>query len=135
MTCLWARDRISSLLHAEVPDNDAALSLARKYHLVSPVSGAVVLETDEQYLRAGLGGAPPMDVAPARSREIVSLFPAGGVGLMSGGGEIGFDLRSAWYQSGTPYDGLILFPVTLFLLARLLLGGPMIRIPFEDPRR
>lgn len=135
MSCLWASDRISSLLHAEVPDNDAALSLARRYHLVSPVSGAVVLETDEEYIRAGLVSAPPMEVAPAQSPEIVSLFPTGGVGLMSGGGEVGFDLRSAWSQSGTPYDGLILFPVTLFLFARLFLGGPMIRIPFEDPKR
>ena len=135
MTCLWANDRISSLLRAEVPDGNAALGLATKYHLVSPVSGAVVLETDEQYIRAGLGGAPPMEVAPAGSRENVSFFPSRGVGLVSDGSEIGFDLRSSWYQSGTPYDGLILFPVTLFLFARLLLGGPMIRIPFEETRR
>ncbi|HEU0006938.1 MAG TPA: hypothetical protein VFS12_13200 [Terriglobia bacterium] len=47
----------------------------------------------------------------------------GAAGLASGSGEIGFDLHSSWYQSGTPYDGLILFPVTLFLFARLLLGA------------
>jgi Vault protein inter-alpha-trypsin domain len=135
MTCLWAHDRISSLLRAEVPDSNAALGLAKKYHVVSPVTGAVVLETDEQYIRAGLGSAPPLEVAPAGSRENVSFFPSRGVGLASGGSEIGFDLRSSWDQSGTPYDGLILFPVTLFLFARLLLGGPMIRIPFEETRR
>jgi len=135
MTCLWAKDRISSLLRAEIPDNNAALSLAKKYHVVSPVTGAVVLETDEQYVRAGMGGAPPTEVAPAGSGENVSFFPSRGVGLASGGSEIGFDLRSSWYQSGTPYDGLILFPVTLFLFARLLLGGPMIRIPFEETKR
>jgi hypothetical protein len=135
MACLWANDRISSLLRAETPDHNAALKLAKKYHLVSPITGAVVLETDEQYIRAGLGGAPPMEVAPAGSRENVSFFPSRGIGLTSGSGEIGFDLRSAWYQSGTPYDGLILFPVTLFLFARLLLGGPMIRIPFEQTKR
>ena len=133
MTCLWANDRVSSLLRAEIPDNNAALSLAKKYHVVSPVTGAVVLETDEEYVRAGLGGAPPMEVAPAGLRGNLSVLPLRGVGLA--GSEIGFDLRSSWHQSGTPYDGLILFPVTLFLFARLLLSGPMTRIPFDETKR
>ncbi|MEW5979357.1 MAG: VIT domain-containing protein [Acidobacteriota bacterium] len=203
MTCLWARDRIAGLLGADVPDHDTALTLAKQYHLVSPVSGAVVLETDEQYLQAGLTGVPPTEVGPQAMREqapvsfsrpsgnkaseryvgsqkstalstggrlakggrvssgsspsglfsdplmipLEAMSPrlnseatsAEGQGLIGstrlGGGEIDFDLRSAWSQSGTSHDGLIFLPVTLFLVARLWLGGPMIRIPFEQVKK
>jgi hypothetical protein len=135
MTCLWANDEVSRLLRAEVPDNDSALSLARKYNIVTPVSGAVVLETDEQYARAGLVSVPPVKAASPASPHGVFVPSLLSTGLSSSGSEIGFDLRSTWNQSGSPYEGLILFPVAIFLVARLLLGGPMIRIPFEHVKR
>jgi hypothetical protein len=47
---LWARDRILDLMR-ESPDGNrkAAVELAVQYRLVMPVSGAVVLETKQQY--------------------------------------------------------------------------------------
>lgn len=47
---LWANDEVTRLLADKSPGNEqAALDLAIKYQLVTPVSGAVVLETKEQY--------------------------------------------------------------------------------------
>lgn len=47
---LWANDEVGRLLADKSPGNEkAALDLAVKYQLVTPVSGAVVLETKEQY--------------------------------------------------------------------------------------
>jgi len=47
---LWANDEVKRLLSAKSPEDEkAALDLAVKYQLVTPVSGAVVLETKEQY--------------------------------------------------------------------------------------
>jgi len=46
---LWARDRI-----ATTTDRKEALALASRYHLVTPVSGAVVLESQAQYDESGL---------------------------------------------------------------------------------
>jgi hypothetical protein len=54
---LWALDQIEALLAQRKPDRDGAIALAARYRLVTPVSGAVVLESDDQYLRAGL--TPP----------------------------------------------------------------------------
>lgn len=49
---LWARDEALRLLAERKRDD--AIKLAAAYHLVTPVTGAVVLETQEQYQRAGL---------------------------------------------------------------------------------
>lgn len=49
---LWARDRIINL--TETRHLEEAVATAARYRLVTPVSGAVVLETREDYLRAGL---------------------------------------------------------------------------------
>lgn len=52
---LWAADQIERLLlKSDEPSRQAATALALKYHLVTPVSGAVVLESDAQYDAAGL---------------------------------------------------------------------------------
>ena len=54
---LWAFDEIKSLINDRNinPENEKkAVDLAVKYQLVTPVSGAVVLETKEQYQEAGL---------------------------------------------------------------------------------
>ena len=47
---LWAHDRVLDLMRTNPADNRAAaVSLATQYRLVTPVSGAVVLETKQQY--------------------------------------------------------------------------------------
>jgi hypothetical protein len=47
---LWANDRVLELMRANPTGNRAAaVSLATQYQLVTPVSGAVVLETQQQY--------------------------------------------------------------------------------------
>lgn len=52
---LWATDQIRQLLAQGDPAaRQAATDLAVAYHLVTPVSGAVVLETAQQYDEAGL---------------------------------------------------------------------------------
>ncbi|MEF8771018.1 MAG: VIT domain-containing protein [Candidatus Accumulibacter phosphatis] len=51
---LWAADQIRRLLEQGEPGRQAATDLALRYHLVTPVSGAVVLETSQQYDEAGL---------------------------------------------------------------------------------
>jgi hypothetical protein len=58
---LWARGEIDRLAqHAST--RDAAVEMAVRYQLVTPVSGAVVLETQAQYDRAGLDPVAPHDV-------------------------------------------------------------------------
>lgn len=52
---LWAAERIERLLlKSDEASRQTATELALKYHLVTPVSGAVVLETAAQYDAAGL---------------------------------------------------------------------------------
>jgi len=52
---LWAKDKVSTLAHSwNGKDKIKAVELAAGYHLVTPVSGAVVLENTEQYIEAGL---------------------------------------------------------------------------------
>jgi Vault protein inter-alpha-trypsin domain len=47
---LWASDRVLELMRADPTGNRAAaVALATQYRLVTPVSGAVVLETQQQY--------------------------------------------------------------------------------------
>ena len=46
---LYALDQIRADLSNGTPGNDTATKLAMQYHLVTPISGAVVLETQKQY--------------------------------------------------------------------------------------
>ena len=55
---LWANDEVLRLVRSEAPNRDEAIGIARDYQLVTPVSGAVVLETREQYTAAGLEPVP-----------------------------------------------------------------------------
>ena len=50
---LWANDEVKKLIAARGKAEDT-IKLAASYQLVTPVTGAVVLETKEQYERAGL---------------------------------------------------------------------------------
>jgi hypothetical protein len=60
---LWARDRVLDLMRTNAAGNRAAaVALATQYHLVTPVSGAVVLETREQYDASRLTPVSPATV-------------------------------------------------------------------------
>jgi hypothetical protein len=60
---LWAYDEVMRLvsLKGKMPPNGAIL-VAANYHIVTPVSGAVVLENRQQYAAAGLDPANPSTV-------------------------------------------------------------------------
>lgn len=55
---LWAHDEVGRLIYGERPSREAAIDLAHRYQLVTPVTGAVVLETQQQYDAAGLTPVP-----------------------------------------------------------------------------
>jgi hypothetical protein len=60
---LWAFDETRRLLASKTDANrDKAIKLAASYQLVTPATGAVVLETAEQYQRAGLEPVPQNSV-------------------------------------------------------------------------
>jgi hypothetical protein len=57
---LWAFDEVTNLLRlGDGRSSDTAMKLASSYQLVTPLTGAVVLETQEQYQRAGLEPVNP----------------------------------------------------------------------------
>jgi hypothetical protein len=56
---LWAGERVLELMRSH-GDRTGAIALATRYRLVTPVSGAVVLETKQQYEAAQL---KPVDQA------------------------------------------------------------------------
>ncbi|WP_426164336.1 VIT domain-containing protein [Pseudoduganella sp. R-31] len=58
---LWAANEVAAMSAASSRKADA-VSLAVRYQLVTPVTGAVVLETREQYKDAGLEPVPPGSV-------------------------------------------------------------------------
>jgi hypothetical protein len=70
---LWGSEEIGRLTHAR--KTDEAMRLAGTYQLVTPVSGAVVLETRQQYERAGLEASPadsvPMVPEPASGALVI----------------------------------------------------------------
>jgi hypothetical protein len=55
---LWASDEIARLISGGADQRAAAIELAQRYQLITPISGAVVLETQEQYDAAGLQPVP-----------------------------------------------------------------------------
>lgn len=56
---IWAHEEVARLLSTgNPPDAGAATAIAVRYHLVTPVSGAVVLETAQQFKEAGLEPVP-----------------------------------------------------------------------------
>jgi len=61
---------------------DEATSLAVRYQLVTPVSGAVVLETAEQYRAAGLQPVDAGTVPTIPEPEMVALLIVAGAFLI-----------------------------------------------------
>ncbi len=78
---LWAREEIERL-RAEPWQWDVAEKLALTLQLVTPVSGAVVLETQEQYDRHGLKPVDPatVPVVPEPGTAALLLLGAGWLG-------------------------------------------------------
>lgn len=70
---LWARDEVARICRPGDPGAAAEASqLAAQHQIVTPVSGAVVLETEEQYREAGLEPVNPKSV-PVVTPEPSSL--------------------------------------------------------------
>jgi hypothetical protein len=74
---LWAAEEVGRLCEARHPDE--AAQVATKHQLVTPVSGAVVLETQAQYQRAGLQPVAPESVPSVPEPSGVLLL---GIGLL-----------------------------------------------------
>jgi hypothetical protein len=70
---LWANDEVARMLSATSRRQDA-VALAQQYQLVTPVSGAVVLETQQQYAAAGLEPVPPGTVPTIPEPETWALI-------------------------------------------------------------
>ena len=70
---LWASDEIARLLNSRRP-HAAIVSLAQRYQLVTAVTGAVVLETRQQYDAAGLEPVPPGTVPTIPEPETWALI-------------------------------------------------------------
>ena len=72
---LWANDEVTRILSARDESlNDEAIILASKYQLVTPVTGAVVLETAQQYSASGLTPVDPGTVPTIPEPEMVVLL-------------------------------------------------------------
>lgn len=70
---LWANDEVARLLPSASRRQDA-IALAQLYQLVTAVSGAVVLETQQQYATAGLEPVPPGTVPTIPEPETWALI-------------------------------------------------------------
>ncbi|PWU01484.1 MAG: hypothetical protein C5B53_02885 [Candidatus Melainabacteria bacterium] len=66
---LWANDVISKLRPNKCEDFAAAVAIAKQYRVVTPVSGAVVLETQKDYEKYGL--TPPSQKQESTSTSVV----------------------------------------------------------------
>ena len=72
---LWANDEVTRILNARDEKlNDAAIMLASSYQIVTPVTGAVVLENAQQYSASGLTPVDPGTVPTIPEPEIVVLL-------------------------------------------------------------
>lgn len=74
---LWARDEVLTRVASRDPAaREEAVGIATRYQLVTPVSGAVVLETQEQYQQAGLQPVDPRTVPTIPEPETWMLLAA-----------------------------------------------------------
>ena len=72
---LWANDEVARILSARDEKlNEEAITLASRYQLVTPVTGAVVLETAQQYSASGLTPVDQGTVPTIPEPEIVVLL-------------------------------------------------------------
>jgi Vault protein inter-alpha-trypsin domain len=78
---LWAANRVRELIAQRAPKRDEALKLAMGLRLVTPVSGAVVLETDVEYKAQGLP-VPDPDGHQVPEPSLILLLAIGGLLLL-----------------------------------------------------
>jgi hypothetical protein len=72
---LWANDEVRRIMvPGDTTLTDAATSLAVRYQLVTPVSGAVVLETEQQYRANDLKPVAAGTVPTIPEPETVALM-------------------------------------------------------------
>lgn len=71
---LWAMDEVNRLLDSGSAETVNAVKLAQRYQLVTPVTGAVVLERQEQYDEAGLEPVAPGTVPAVPEPEEWALM-------------------------------------------------------------
>jgi hypothetical protein len=69
---LWAADEVTRLIAAQ--RREEAVAVAARYQLVTPVSGAVVLESRQQFEQAGLQPAAPDTVPTVPEPGVVALL-------------------------------------------------------------
>lgn len=79
---LWGRDEIERVRHNPA-QREQAVKLAQKLQLVTPVSGAVVLERKEQYDRHGLQPADPATVPAVPEPASATLLALATAGLLA----------------------------------------------------
>ena len=76
---LWANDEVARILAPRNDElRDAAITLAARYQLVTPVSGAVVLETEQQYRANDLKPVDAGTVPTIPEPEMIVLFIVAG---------------------------------------------------------
>jgi hypothetical protein len=76
---LWANDEVTRILAPRDPSlQDGAIMLATQYQLVTPVTGAVVLETEQQYQANGLQPVDAGTVPTIPEPEMVVLLIVAG---------------------------------------------------------
>jgi hypothetical protein len=78
---LWAAQRVRELRALGSAKHNEALRLATGVRIITPVSGAVVLETDVDYKAQGLP-VPGADPVPLPEPTLLSLLIAGGICLV-----------------------------------------------------
>ncbi|HEX8240642.1 MAG TPA: VIT domain-containing protein [Allosphingosinicella sp.] len=71
---LWGAERLIAGAQAEGKERERAIALANRLNIVTPVSGAVVLETDGEYKRNGLAVPDPADVPTVPEPETWALI-------------------------------------------------------------
>ena len=76
---LWANDEVARILAPRDSElEDEAITLAARYQLVTPVTGAVVLETEQQYKANDLKPVDAGTVPTIPEPEMVALFIVAG---------------------------------------------------------
>lgn len=80
---LWAADEVIRLLSAGQVNRDAAVKLAVQMQLVTPMTGAVVLETKQQYAAANLKPVDPSTVPTVPEKGVTLLLLAGGLAAVA----------------------------------------------------
>jgi hypothetical protein len=83
LTRLWVHDEVLRKCSIGTESaRDRAVTLASTYGLVTPVTGAVVLENDRQYEQAGLTPKSPSDVPSIPEPEIWAMIIVAVVALL-----------------------------------------------------